>query len=316
MQRDQGRVFLTGGRTRRKGIKLVLPSNIEDLARGFPGSWAIAYGTFAEGDITELVELGSKDSFPLASVSKLFTALAVHVAIEEGTLDAKAPMLSNSASIYDLLSHSSGLPFGFPEKGDFAFEEIQLDPSPARRRVYSNVGYEALADHLAKESGMTFSDYLFEAVADPLGAKGLELDPGLYSSSGPTGAAAGLVAKVSDLVALVKGFISSGILSQETLMLIREPYHPDLAGLVPGFGFMRPCPWGLGPEVKGEKFPHWTGAANSGHTFGHFGQSGSSLWIDPENGCFLATLSSVAFGDWAKNLWPTLSDAVVELSAL
>ncbi|GMA87133.1 hypothetical protein GCM10025868_23830 [Angustibacter aerolatus] len=55
---------------------------------------------------------------------------------------------------------------------------------------------------------------------------------------------------------------------------MRTPAWPDLIGVVPGFGLQRPCPWGLGPEVRGHKQPHWTGAANTPATFGHFGQSG------------------------------------------
>ncbi|NNN13285.1 MAG: beta-lactamase family protein [Acidimicrobiaceae bacterium] len=290
----------------------MVPVDIANLAEGFPGEWAIAYGSIGEGGITRLKELGSKGLFPLASVSKLFTALAAHVAIEEGTLDAKEPVLANSASVYDLLSHASGLPFAFPRPGDFAFEGITSESRPASRRIYSNVGYELLADLIGRNSEMSFRNYLFEAVAEPLGANGLELDPGLYDASGPTGAAAGIVASISDLVALVNGFVSPGILSLDTLRLIRDPHHPELDGMLPGFGFMRPCPWGLGPELKGEKAPHWTGGRNSKGTFGHFGQSGASFWIDLENRCFLATLSSVAFGDWAKDLWPSLSDAVVE----
>ncbi len=285
--------------------------DIETMAEGLPGEWSIAYGSIGEGGITRLKELGSKGRFPLASVSKLFTALAAHVAIEEGTLDAKVPILANSASVYDLLSHASGVPFAFSRPQYFDFEEITLESQPASRRIYSNVGYELLADLIGRHSEMSFREYLFEAVAEPLGARGLELDPDLYGASGPTGAAAGIVASISDLVALVSGFVLPGILSSETLNLIRDPYHPELDGMVPGFGFMRPCPWGLGPEIKGEKAPHWTGGRNSKGTFGHFGQSGASFWIDLENNCFLATLSSVAFGDWAKHLWPLLADAVV-----
>ncbi len=289
----------------------MVPVDIETMAKGFPGEWAIAYGSIGEGGITRLKELGSKGRFPLASVSKLFSALAAHVAIEEGTLDAEEPVLPNSASVYDLLSHASGLPFAFPRPGDFTFGGITSESQPASRRIYSNVGYELLADLIGRHSEMSFRDYLFQAVAEPLGAGGLELDLELYGASGPTGAAAGIVASISDLVALVNGFVLPGILSSDTLSFIRDPYHPGLDGMVPGFGFMRPCPWGLGPEVKGEKTPHWTGRRNSKGTFGHFGQSGASFWIDLENRCFLATLSSVAFGGWAKDLWPLLSDAVV-----
>ena len=44
----------------------------------------------------------------------------------------------------------------------------------------------------------------------------------------------------------------------------------------------RPNDWGLGFEISDDKSPHWTGSANSGRTYGHFGQSGTFIWVDPE----------------------------------
>ncbi len=84
-----------------------------------------------------------------------------------------------------------------------------------------------------------------------------------------------------------------------------------LDGVLPGFGRQGPCDWGLGPEIRGHKSPHWTGARNSPATFGHFGQSGSFLWVDPHAGLALAGLSGTSFGPWAKAAWPPLSDAVL-----
>ena len=57
---------------------------------------------------------------------------------------------------------------------------------------------------------------------------------------------------------------------------------------------------------------HWTGSRNSAGTFGHFGQSGTLLWVDPALSAALVVLTDRDFGDWAKPLWPELSDGVVE----
>ena len=57
---------------------------------------------------------------------------------------------------------------------------------------------------------------------------------------------------------------------------------PGLVGVLPGFGRMDPNDWGLGFELRDAKSPHWTGARNSPRTFGHFGGSGTFLWVDPE----------------------------------
>jgi CubicO group peptidase (beta-lactamase class C family) len=86
---------------------------------------------------------------------------------------------------------------------------------------------------------------------------------------------------------------------------------PGLDGVLPDFGRFRPMDWGLGVEIKGGKHPHWTGTLTSPRTFGHFGGSGTFLWVDPERGLALACLTTRDFGPWAKVAWPRLSDAVV-----
>jgi CubicO group peptidase (beta-lactamase class C family) len=74
---------------------------------------------------------------------------------------------------------------------------------------------------------------------------------------------------------------------------------------------MDPNDWGLGFELRDAKSPHWTGTRNSPRTFGHFGGSGSFLWVDPEAGVALASLGDLDFGPWALEVWPRLSDAVL-----
>ena len=86
---------------------------------------------------------------------------------------------------------------------------------------------------------------------------------------------------------------------------------PGLGGVLPGFGRLEPNDWGLGPELRDAKPRHWTGRRTSERTFGHFGGSGGFLWVDPEAGVALGCLTDLDFGDWAKEAWPRLSDAVV-----
>jgi CubicO group peptidase (beta-lactamase class C family) len=64
-------------------------------------------------------------------------------------------------------------------------------------------------------------------------------------------------------------------------------------------------------EIRGGKQPHWTGTTNAPSTFGHFGQSGSFLWIDPVAGVVCGGLSDRPFGPWAIRAWPELADAVL-----
>ena len=74
---------------------------------------------------------------------------------------------------------------------------------------------------------------------------------------------------------------------------------------------MEPNDWGLTFELRDAKSPHWTGSRNSERTFGHFGASGTFLWVDPDAGVACGVLTDRRFGDWAKEAWPAFSDAVL-----
>jgi CubicO group peptidase (beta-lactamase class C family) len=53
------------------------------------------------------------------------------------------------------------------------------------------------------------------------------------------------------------------------------------------------------------------GTRTSARTFGHFGGTGTFLWVDPEAGVVCAALTTRNFGDWAKEAWPRFADAVL-----
>ena len=80
---------------------------------------------------------------------------------------------------------------------------------------------------------------------------------------------------------------------------------------MPGVGNFDPCDWGLGPELHAGKRPHWMGERNSAAAFGHFGGSGTFLWVDPDVDAALVVLTDREFGPWALEAWPTLSDEVL-----
>lgn len=234
--------------------------------------------------------------FAWASVTKLLVSMAVWVAVEEGTVSFEDPAGPPGSTLAHLLSHASGLPF----EGPLAVAR------PAQRRTYSNTGIELAASHLAQAAGIAFAQYLAEAVLHPLGMHGTRL-------SGS--AAHGATGPLTDLAALAGELLSPSLVSEATLRQATSVAWPGLSGVLPGFGRHDPCDWGLGPEVRSHKTPHWTGTANSPATFGHFGQSGALLWVDPPAGAALVSVSGTAFGPWAKRAWPALSDAVLaELS--
>jgi CubicO group peptidase (beta-lactamase class C family) len=236
---------------------------------------------------------GPEDTkFKWASVTKLFTAMAVFVAAEEGVLDLDEPAGPPGATVRHLLAHASGLPF----------DGARPISEPGKRRIYSNTGFDALGDLLGEKAEMTFGEYLAAAVLEPLALSGTTLE------GAPS---AGLAGTLSDLLAFARELMEPTLVAEETLEEATTVVFPGLAGILPEFGRYEPLDWGLGFEIRDAKEPHWTGTRNSGRTFGHFGGSGSFVWVDPEAGLACASLADRQFGQWAKDAWPPLSDAVL-----
>jgi CubicO group peptidase (beta-lactamase class C family) len=260
--------------------------------------WPVGAAAVGVTDATaEAGATGDKAAtFAWASVTKLLTALAALVAAEEAVVELDEPAGPPGSTVRHLLAHASGLP---PEG------EAPIAP-PGTRRIYSNAGFEVLARVIEDRAEMPFPEYLRAAVLEPLGlAASLEGSP----ASGANGT-------LDDLLALGRELLAPRLIAPETLAEATEVAFPGLTGVLPGFGRMEPNDWGLGFELRDEKRPHWTGARNSPRTFGHFGQSGSFLWVDPEARLACACLCDTAFGDWAKEVWPRLSDAILaELGA-
>jgi CubicO group peptidase (beta-lactamase class C family) len=140
-------------------------------------------------------------------------------------------------------------------------------------------------------------------VLDPLGMEGCEL------RGSP---ASGMHGPVDDLLRLGIELLAPTILAAATLSEATSPAFGRLPGVLPGWGFQEDCAFGLGPEIKDGKSPHWTAPAGSPRTFGHFGRSGSFLWVDPEAGLACAALADRDFGPWAVEAWPELSAAVLD----
>ncbi|MFN2466522.1 MAG: serine hydrolase domain-containing protein [Gaiellaceae bacterium] len=226
-----------------------------------------------------------------ASVTKLVTALAVLVAAEEGVVDLDSRAGPPGATVRHLLAHASGLP---PEGAR------PIAP-PARRRIYSNAGFEALAEHVAAAAEMPFEEYLRAAVLDPL-----DLSARVLGSP-----ASGLRGTLGDLISLARELVAPTLVAPETLAEATAVAFPGLAGVLPGLGRFDPLDWGLGFELKDAKPGHWTGELASERTFGHFGGSGTFLWVDPAADVACACLTDLEFGPWALEAWPRLSDAVL-----
>jgi CubicO group peptidase (beta-lactamase class C family) len=233
--------------------------------------------------------------FGLASVTKPLVARAAQVAIEEGVVDLDTDAGPSGSTVRHLLAHASG----------YAMHSAELMAKPGTRRVYSNYGFTVLAETIERAAGIEFGRYLAEAVFEPLGMSDTSL------AGGVAAAGFGVTSSVADLVAFAGDLLRPSIVSAQMHTLAVDVQFAGLNGVLPGFGQQRPNDWGLGFEIRDGKSPHWTGSANSAGTYGHFGQSGTFLWVDPDADLALVVLTDRDFGDWAYSRWPELSDEVL-----
>jgi len=230
--------------------------------------------------------------FPLASVTKVLSAYAVALAVQEGAVNWDQPAGPPGATVRHLLAHASGL----------AFDTQRVAAPPGTKRIYSNTGFVVLADAVAASCGISFADYLTEGVFGPLRMSRSQL---------AGSAAAGAVSTCADLARFAAELQEPTLLAPQLLAEATKVAYPGLDGVLPGLGIQRPNDWGLGFELRGHKSPHWTGSRNSPATFGHFGRSGTFLWVDPVAAVAAVALTNRNFGPWARAAWPPFSDAVL-----
>ena len=262
----------------------------------FPTALVVT-GRSAAGDGV-LLEAGDVDEvFPFASVTKPIVAWAALVAVDRGLLDLEAPAGSpapDGATIENLLSHSSGI----------AANSDERLAAPGTRRIYSNRGIEILGERLQEATGTPLETWVETTVLEPLGMASV-LIPGSPAHSGEGSA--------RDLSLFARELAAPRLVSPALAQRARTPVLPGLDGVLPGYGRQIPNPFGLGVEVRGAKSLHWTGAGNSEQTFGHFGQSGSFIWVDPVAERQAVFLGARPFGAVHRRTWSELGDQILAL---
>ncbi len=128
--------------------------------------------------------------FRIASISKLFTEVAILKLVEEGKISLEDTLnqfipdypRGDEITIKSLLNHTSGIPHlnSYPNyseliKFDYSIQEIidlfkekELDFNPGEKYSYSNSGYVLLAFIIEHVIGKTYRDYLDGAIWTPL----------------------------------------------------------------------------------------------------------------------------------------------------
>ncbi len=259
-----------------------------DQVRAWPCASAVV-GVTADASFASAGEIALRQ--PWASVTKMVTAYGLLRLVEVGDVELDDAAGPPGSTVRHLLAHASGL----------NLEGSATIARPGTRRIYSNGGYEILGGLIAERTGRSVGDYLAHAVFEPL----------QMSASALVGSpASGVVGSLADLLLFAHELLSPTLVAPETLTEASTVAFPGLDGVLPGFGRHNPNDWGLGFEIRDGKAPHWTGSTNSPDTFGHFGQTGSFLWVDPQARLACAALTSTRFGPWAASAWPAFSDAV------
>ncbi len=323
-----------------------------------------------QGRPAELLVLGTdaadrpltrESLFPVASVTKLATALAVLRLVDAGTLDLDDPLARHlpeavsaahpGVTLRHLLSHTAGLPMDLSEESapyrpglDWpvlaeACLRTPLQQPPFSRVQYSNVGYGLLAVVVELKTGRDFPTALRSLVLEPLGIEGyLGSEPprptatlgSVRSSHAGTPLEpfnsrfwrslalpwAGLLTTPEGALALARCFLETpaGFLRSE---IVAEALRNQTNGLEGGFAkplIWNPSPWGLGPELRGQKSPHWTPAPPviSPESFGHSGASGCLVWADPSRDIAWGILGTrTAEGGWLLSRSPALGEAIL-----
>jgi CubicO group peptidase (beta-lactamase class C family) len=229
--------------------------------------------------------------FPLASVTKPLAAYATLVAVDHGRLDLDDVVDDEGRTVRQLLAHASGLA---PVGGS-------TTSAPLRRRVYSNDGFDLLGEVVEEAVGRPLAMWLHAQVLVPLA---------MHDTSLEGSPAADAVGTVDDLLTFGRELLEPTLVDPELGDELATPQWAALDGVLPGYGRQTPNEWGLGFEIRGAKEPHWTGPSFPPPTFGHFGQSGSFLWVSREDGCAGAYLCDQPFGEWAVDGWPAVTAAL------
>ena len=234
--------------------------------------------------------------FRLASISKVITGWTCLIAVEEGSVSLDDAVGPPGSTLRHCLAHAAG----------YGFDTATPITNVGKRRIYSNTGIEIAAKHIAERTGLMFADYMNEAIFEPLGMS----DTSLKASP-----AYAVFSTVHDMTLFMKELLNPSLISATTAQEAITVQYPELGGVIPGLGSYKPNPWGLAIEIRDHKQPHWTGTLNSPQTFGHFGGSGTMMWIDPSINCGLIALTDRNFDEWsveALTSWPSLSDAVIQ----
>jgi CubicO group peptidase (beta-lactamase class C family) len=280
-----------------------------------------AFGRRRSADVPCPVHLDT--IFDVASLTKMVaTSTAVQILREEDALSLDDPLAGYFPELRDsekgritvlhLLTHTSGLPgwrawfreLSGKEAYLWAIAGVPLDAEIGARSEYSDLGFILLGLLVERIAGTGLDEFTRRRIFEPLGMKDTCFLPGpearercaatedcpwrgrvvqgevhdenAFAMGGVAGHA-GLFSTAPDLARFAELLLNGGelagvrILREET---VRELNVPPLPEVAPDCGLG----WRLDTEDKGWRW------LVSDEAFGHTGFTGTSLWLDPEEG--------------------------------
>ena len=268
--------------------------------------------------------------YDIASITKaVATTMVVMALVDEGKLDIEAPVSKwfheygnppkNRARVRDLLSHSTGLPAWEPfykaasgKEGVLqSAERAELVDEPGKRSRYSDLGFMLLGAIIERVRGLPLDVAAHRYVFEPIGMKdtGYQPDASALSRAAPTGESlwrrrflrgevhdenayrmggvaghAGLFSTAPDLAQLAEMLLNGGtfrgrrVARSETVALFTRRVDVTESSRTLG--------WETPPGDR------WAGRWWSDAAFGHTGNTGAVIWIDPKEDVYVILLTN------------------------
>jgi uncharacterized protein YbbC (DUF1343 family) len=279
--------------------------------------------------------------FDLASITKpIATATSIMVLAERGSIALDDPLAKYvpdcgtkgkaAITLRQLLLHTGGLPAG-TRLDDYAHGrayaigricDVGAKSAPGVASNYTDLGFILLEEVVRRVTSEELSSFAEKAVFGPLGMRetgflpgdawklraasteqvdglwrvGIVHDPRAFRLGGVAGHA-GLFSTADDLALYARAILGGGevdgkrLMARSTVAAMTAPY--DVPGGVRALG------WGV--ESK------WRGDGMSPRAFGHFGWTGTALWIDPEKDLFTVVLTNRVHPDGQGDAKPLVA---------
>jgi uncharacterized protein YbbC (DUF1343 family) len=279
--------------------------------------------------------------FDLASLTKpIATATSIMVLAERGAVGLDDPLVKyvpecdnrgkGAITLRHLLLHVAGLAADTP-KDDFAHGRdeairhicsVSLRAPPGAASVYSDLGFMLLEEVVRRVTKRELPDFAHDEIFATLGMKDTEFmppdalkeraawtecvdggwragvvhDPRAYLLGGVAGHA-GLFSTGDDLALYARAILGAGQVDAKRFLAARTVANMIAPHDVPGG--VRALGWSIENQ--------WRGEGLSPKAIGHFGFTGTALWIDPDKDLFSVVLTNRVHPDGKGDAKPLVA---------